>query len=470
MPGTLYYDPTAALRLLKVRQPKDIEPEILAARDEVFRDVDLLRSQATIPDAKRPLDAGFIELPRELLDEHARDRSGSLIGKIGTVAAELRENIDRLLLLGIGGSYMGARALFEALCHPYHNELNRDERRGVPRLYFEGKDIDNDVLGGLLTLLRRQCDDPRDLEKRWGIVVISKSGGTLETAVAFRLFREALEEYYGPESAESRRFVVPITGQRGKLRDLAVADRYPNVFPIPDDVGGRFSVFTAVGLFPAAMLGLDIEGLLTGAADMTERFRTQPFGDNPVLDYTATCHLLETEYGQTDRVLSTWGSRLEALGFWYDQLLSESLGKDERGATPITVVNTRDLHSRGQQHQEGTRDKLITNLIITSPSTDPVAVPAVADERDLDGLNRLRGKSLSDLLRAAIEGTNKAYADVDRPTADLVLPRLDEYSVGEVLQMFMLATVLEGRLIGINPYGQPGVEAYKKNMTEILAR
>ena len=166
------------------------------------------------------------------------------------------------------------------------------------------------------------------------------------------------------------------------------------------------------------------------------------------------------------RVLSTWGSRLEALGLWYDQLLSESLGKKEQGATPITVVNTRDLHSRGQQHQEGTRDKLITNVIVESPSTKLLRVPHAGD--DSDQLNQLSEKTMPELLSAAIEGTNRAYSDQERPTADLVLPVLDEYTIGQLMQMLMLATVVEGRMIGINPYGQPGVEAYKKNMAENL--
>jgi glucose-6-phosphate isomerase len=217
-------------------------------------------------------------------------------------------------------------------------------------------------------------------------------------------------------------------------------------------------------------LGVDLKQLLQGAADMTRRFLSEPMGDNPVLDYTATCHLFEREKNVSMRILSTWGKRLEALGLWYDQLLAESLGKEEKGATPLTVVNTRDLHSRGQQHQEGVRDKLITNVIVERAGTEPVAVPVVPEEENQDQLNKLEGKTVPDVLSAAIEGTNRAYADVNRPTADLILPTLDAYTVGQTLQMLMLATVLEGRLIGINPYGQPGVEAYKKNMQEVLSR
>jgi glucose-6-phosphate isomerase len=187
-----------------------------------------------------------------------------------------------------------------------------------------------------------------------------------------------------------------------------------------------------------------------------------------VLQYVGVCHLMEKHLGCHIRVLSTWGKRLEAAGFWYDQLLAESLGKNEVGALPLTVVNTRDLHSRGQQHQEGRRDKLITNLIVDQPSRPPIKVGL--SELNQDGLNELAEKTIPDILAAAIEGTNQAYREANRPTADIHLPQLDEYTLGQFFQFMMLATVVEGRLIGINPYGQPGVEAYKKNMNAILRR
>jgi len=371
-----------------------------------------------------------------------------------------------VVVLGIGGSYMGARALFEALCHPFHNELTRVERRGVPRMYFEGNNLDADAMAGLLELLHKRCKDRTDPEQRWGLVVISKAGGTLETAVAFRIFLAALESYCGTDTHDLRSLVAAVTGSTGRLRTLCETKGFTSLFPIPDGVGGRYSVFSAVGLLPAALLGLNIRLLLQGAVDMTERFRAAAPGKNPVLDYTAICHLFERYSGKYVRVLSTWGKRLEALGLWYDQLLAESLGKKGRGAMPLTVVNPRDLHSRGQQHQEGKRDKLITNLFVESTAAASVVVPGAAS--DEDQLNCLRGKSVHELLQAAITGTNRAYAAARRPTADLVLPTLDEYTLGQVLQMLMLATVVEGRLIDINPYGQPGVQAYKENMTRIL--
>ena len=462
MPKSITYSP-AATGFLIGDQLQLIASHLQEARDEAFADVELLHSGGKIPESKQPLDSGFIDLPSRLLAGE-----DDLLERMEATAQSLRAKIDRLVVLGIGGSYMGLRALFEALRDPYHNELSRSERGDVPRLYFEGNNLDNDTMNSLLKLLQQQCTNPQELADRWGIVVISKSGGTLETAAAFRIFREALENYYGKDSAAATELVVPVTGEVGKLRELSKSRGYEQTFPIPDGVGGRFSVFTAVGLFPAAVLGMDIRAMLQGAADMTERCRTQPVGENPVLDYVATCHLLERDHNMDIRVLSTWGNRLEAAGLWYDQLLAESLGKNEQGATPLTVVNTRDLHSRGQQHQEGKRDRVITNVMVGEPSSSPIAIPAVDESLDQDQLNRIAGKTVPELLEAAISGTNKAYADANRPTTDLGMRELDAYAMGQLLQMLMLATVIEGRLIGINPYGQPGVEDYKNNMGEIL--
>ena len=458
MPHTLRYDPSAALKFIEPAALRGLKPSLDAARAETLADVADLQQNRKIAADKQPLDAGFIELPAELLAGGA----DQLLDRMTASAKRLRDQIDILVSLGIGGSYMGLRAIMEAVCHPYHNDLARADRGGAPRLYFEGDNVDNDAVHGLLQLLSLKCQNPQELTQRWGICVISKSGGTLETAAAFRIFRNALEHYYGAGSELARHLVVPVTGEVGKLRDVSNSAKYPDVFPIPDGVGGRFSVLTAVGLYPAAVLGVDIQAMLHGAADMTERFKTSPMGDNPVLDYVAVCHLLERDKGLKTRILSTWGKRLEAVGLWYDQLLAESLGKHERGAFPLTVVNTRDLHSRGQQHQEGAKDKLITNLIVEHPSTPPVALPKVAAADDHDQLNKYAGKTIPQILTAATNGTNQAYAEAGRPTANLVLPGLDAYALGQVFQFFMLATVVEGRLIGINPYGQPGVEAYKQ--------
>ncbi len=420
------------------------------------------------PPRLQPLQAGFIDLPQKTLDSFRRKGDASELGRVLRLAQRLKENADRVVVLGIGGSYLGAKALFDALCHGYHNELPAKMRMGKPRVYFEGNNVDNDALAELLELFENACVDPELAEERWGAIVISKSGGTMETAAAYRAVRAEMTKFYGPKSGWLNQLLVPVTGPNGKLRDLARADGIADddTLTIPDDVGGRFSVFTPVGLLPAAVMGLDVRALLIGAAAMTRRFLEEPFDRNPVLQYAAVNHLMAEEKGKNTRVLAVWSKKLESLGFWYDQLLSESLGKNNRGATPITSVYTRDLHSRGQQHQEGTRDKVINNLIVRQPKHPPILLGM--SDRNEDDLNRFSRKGLPDILDAAIQGTNQAYADAARPTADIILPGVNEYVVGQLMQMLMLATVVEGRLMGTNPYGQPGVEAYKKNMMALL--
>jgi|MDSZ01.2.fsa_nt_gb glucose-6-phosphate isomerase len=450
------------------QQLQEIAQKLDAARSESLADIDRFRS-GSIRDGE-VLDSAFIDLPDRLLSDYLTERPSSELFSILKTSKRLREMVDRVLVLGIGGSYMGTRALFESCCHPFHNELSRGERGGRPRLSFEGYNIDNDSAQGLLDLvapLSTSVSD--DLLHQWAVLVVSKSGGTLETAAATRLFLDALFKSVGEETAAMAERVVPITGSTGRLASLAKAIGCPEVFNIPDGVGGRFSVFTAVGLLPASIVGIDVVRLLEGAVAMNHRFREAPVSENPVLQYVGICHLAEKLMGASTRVLSSWSNRLEAVGLWYDQLLSESLGKHELGATPLTTVTTRDLHSRGQQHQEGRRDKLITNLIVGEPRRDALTLPSLgAFGNNEDQLDDLKGTSWPDMLAAATAGTNEAYAQDKRPTADIILPRIDEHTVGQLLQMLMLATVVEGRLVGTNPYGQPGVEAYKKCMMRNL--
>lgn len=452
----------------------DLAPSLDAARAEVLAEAAAWQRGDAVPPLKVPLDAGFIDLPERLLaDYNGPKRAESELHKVITAARRFAESVDRVVVLGIGGSYMGARALFEAGCHPYWNELSRANRHGCPRIYFEGNNLDNDAMQGLLDLLVRDASPAGEdaTSRRWGIVVISKSGGTVETAIAFRTFLAALEKSGG----DVKSLVIPVTDLGWSKKDndyksllyrLTSDLGCQDTFEVPDGVGGRFSVFTAVGLLPAALLGLDVVKLLEGAAAMNRHFRETPPSENVVLQYVGVGHLAETQHAATIRLLSTWGKSLEAVGLWYDQLLSESLGKNGRGATPITVVNTRDLHSRGQQHQEGRPDKLITNLIVEGVRQDRLRVEP--REPDRDNLNWLAGKTIPEALTAATLGTNLAYNTVSRPTADLTLAQTEEASIGQLLQMLMLATVVEGRLIGVNPYGQPGVEAYKLNMKKLL--
>src|SRR5262249_1635330 len=325
-----------------------------------------------------------------------------------------------------------------------------------------------DALQDLLDLIQITCVDPERREERWAVVVVSKSGTTLEPAVALRALRREAAEYYGLRSPWLKQLFAAVTGTTSKLRDLLTADGLADgsVLTIPDNVGGRFSVFTPAGLLPAALMGLDTRALLLGAAAMTKRFLEEPFERNPVLQYAAVNYLMAEECGKPLRVFSIWSKKLESVGLWYDQLLAESLGKHGRGPTPLTVVQTRDRHTRGQQHREGPRDRVINNLVVKNPRT--VAIQVQMADHNEDELNAYARKGLPDLMAAALRGTNQAYFDVARPTADLIVPTLSEHTMGQLLQMLMLATVIEGTLMGINPYGQPGVEAYKRNMRALL--
>jgi len=444
---------------------QQLTPRLNEVRDEVLNiDTELFNQSSEIPPSKVPLDAGFLEMPERILDAYQADRVNSELGRILSASQQMRDQVDKVVVLGIGGSYMGARAMMETCCQPYFNEYTRAERGGRPRMYFEGNNVDNDWSQQLLDFLRKDSVGKEGPAGKWGIVVISKSGGTLETAAAFRQFLAELERHVGSDQAKN--FVIPITGETGKLADLAEAIGCPQKFLVPEGVGGRFSVLSAVGLLPAALLGIDIVKMLEGAAAMNSHFRLEPVGKNVVLDYVAVNHLLEKHMGIDTRVLSVWSKSLESAGLWYDQLLAESLGKHEQGALPLTCVNTRDLHSRAQQHQEGQRDKVMNNIVIDNWRHAPLPIGHSA--LDQDQLNPLAEKTLPELMQAALQGTNQAYQEDGRPTTNLHFPAADEASLGQFFQMMMLATVVEGRLLGINPYGQPGVEKYKINMNQIL--
>lgn len=444
---------------------KAIVPQMMQMKGQVATERELQDPPAHL----RPLDSGFIDLPDKLLNDLRRNREKSELGRIQAVASLLRDQCDRVLVLGIGGSYMGARALFESLRSLYHNELPFETRMGIPRFYFEGNNVDNDALQELLELFQNTCLSPDDKQERWATVVISKSGKTLETAAAFRVFRKEAVELYGPRSELARKLIIPVTGPGDSpLRRLFKAEGYGDeeIFTIPDRVGGRFSIFSPVGLLPAGLMGLDIRALLQGASSITRNFLEEPFERNIVLQFAAVCYLMTEELGKSMRVMAVWSKKLEALGLWYDQLMAESLGKQGRGATPITSVMTRDLHSRGQQFQEGKRDKLIVNITVKTNKTGPIAIGM--SDRNEDGLNEFSRRNYPSIMQAANRGTNDAYADAARPTCEIVLPTLSEYNMGQLMQMLMLATVVEGKLMGINPYGQPGVEAYKRNMMNLL--
>jgi glucose-6-phosphate isomerase len=462
------YDYSNALienRGISQQQIDELIPGLESVSHDLWeRDLVEFREGKPVSAERMPLDTAFLDLPERLLADYDEDRENSELAGILATARRLRESVDRVVVLGIGGSYMGARALMEACSHPWHNELTRSERSGWPRMYFEGNNVDNDWCQSLLHLLRRDSQEVYN-EGRWAIIVISKSGGTIETAAAFRVFLRQLEEQFGAGSLPE--LVVPVTGSTGKLSDLADTIGCRERFEVPAGVGGRFSVLSAVGLLPAAILGLDIVSLLRGAWIMNQHLKSAPRGENVVLNYVAVNQAMESLRGIAIRILSVWSKSLESAGLWYDQLLAESLGKNGQGVMPLTVVNTRDLHSRAQQHQEGVRNKFINNLVLDSWRCDPLQIGSRPG--DEDQLNPLQDATWPRLMSAAIEGTDEAYHSDGRPTATIRLPAASEHAMGQLFQMLMLATVIEGRASGINPYGQPGVELYKQNMQRILA-
>lgn len=461
------WSPVAEMRSHHYLSPtllKDLQQRLMQVRSQVAADRELQQ----VPQELKPLDAGFLDLPQKYLDDYRRKGEGSMLGRIISLSQKLRDQVDRVVVLGAGGSILGSRALFEALKHTYHNEMPAEARMGIPRMYFEGDSVDNDSLQELMELLQVTCVDPELREERWGVIVVSKTGNTLETATAYRAFMREAAEYYGAKSGRIRQLVLAATGTGGRLRELLKAEdqNEDTILTIPDNIGSRYSVFTAAGLLPAATMGLDARALLLGAAAMTKRFLEEPFERNPVLQYAGVNYLMAEEVKKPLRVLAVWSKKLEPLGRWYDQLLAESLGKQGRGSTPLTMVGTRDLYGRGQQHQDGPRDRVINNLILKSPRSVPIQI-GMADHNE-DDLNIYSRKSLPDLMQAAVQASNEAYNETGRPTADLIVPTLSEHTMGQLMQMLMLATVVEGRLMGINPYGQPGVESYRRHLRGIL--
>lgn len=442
---------------------KEFVPRLMQVRGQVAADRELKNP----PPEQLPLEAGFIGLPQELLDGFRRKQDQSELGKVIALANRLKEESDRVVFLGVGGSCLGARALFGAMRSAYHNELPPETRLNVPRIYFAGDAADNDALQELLDLLQITCVDPERREERWSVVTVSKSGASLEPAVALRVFRREGAEYYGLRSPWLKELFAAVTGPTTKLHALfgalGVGD---GVLSIPENVSGRYAVFTPAGLLAAAVMGLDVRALLLGAAAMTKRFLEEPVERNPVLQYAGLNYLLAEEQQKPIRVLSIWAKKLEGVGAWYDHLLSESLGKQGRGPTPLTAVQTRDLYVRGQHHKEGPRDRVINNLIVKSPQTVPIGIQ-MADHNE-DDLNRFSRRTLPEVTNAALRSVNQAYFEAARPTADLTLPVVSEHVMGQLLQMLMLATVVEGRLMGVNPYGQPGVESYRRQLHESL--
>jgi glucose-6-phosphate isomerase len=374
-----------------------------------------------------------------------------LITDIQKTAARLRENCEVVVVAGIGGSYLGAKAVIDAL----NNSFDwLDTKRQNPVVVYAGHNISEDYLFELSRLLEG---------KRFGIINISKSGTTTETALAFRLLRTQLENQLGKEAA--RQNIVAVTdASKGALRQLAQQEGY-KTFVIPDSVGGRYSVLTPVGLLPIAVAGYDIRRLLAGALAMEKRSETA-FEQNPAAQYAATRNALYQQ-GKKIEILANYHPKLHFVAEWWKQLYGESEGKEHKGLFPAAVDLTTDLHSMGQWIQEGERSIFETVISIASPNQE-VVIPTDTD--NLDGLNYLAGKGVDQVNKMAELGTQIAHVDGEVPNIKIELPALNEYHLGELLYFFEKACGISGYMLGINPFDQPGVEAYKKNMFALLQK
>lgn len=371
--------------------------------------------------------------------------------RIKESAEKIKKDSEVLVVLGIGGSYLGARAVIEFIKSNNYNLLKKD----TPDIYFGGNTISSSAVAELMQLI-----DSRD----FSINVISKSGTTTEPAIAFRIFKEILEKKYGKEEA-AKRIYVTTDRQKGALKALADAEGY-ETFVVPDDVGGRYSVLTAVGLLPIAVAGIDIDALMQGAADAREAYASDDLDNNDCYRYAAVRNMLYRD-GKAIEMLAAYEPSMTLWCEWFKQLFGESEGKDGKGLFPASAIFSTDLHSLGQYIQQGERCLFETVLWVKEPKTD---VEIGFEEANGDGLNFVAGKTVHYVNRKAFEGTVLAHTDGDVPNIILELDKQDEYNLGYMIYFFEKACGLSGYLLGVNPFDQPGVESYKKNMFALLGK
>ncbi len=384
---------------------------------------------------------GWLDLPYQNLDE---------IPQFFEIVQDASESAEIIICIGIGGSYLGAKSVIEALS-PHFN----DKKFSGSKIIFAGHHIDGQYLTELVESVKdKQC---------W-LNVISKSGTTTEPGIAFRVLRAMMEKKY--DSTEIGRRIVAVTDKsKGALRKLAENENY-RTFVIPDDVGGRFSVFTPVGLFPIAAVGFDVRALIDGARDMADSLQSESSFENIANLYAGLRFLLYSS-GKTIEILSNFNPKLIYFSEWWKQLFGESEGKDQKGIFPISANFTTDLHSLGQYLQEGLRNIFETFLIVSKVKSD-INVPE--DSENLDGLNYLAGKSFSHINREAYRGTLQAHFDGGVPNMTIEIPEINEYWLGQLIYFFEHAVAVSGYLLGVNPFDQPGVEAYKNNMFRLLGK
>ena len=426
-------DTSKAAQFLKAGAVEAFEPQVKAAQQAL--------ENGTCPGNDF---LGWLHLPSSITPE--------FIAELQACADVLRENCEAIVVAGIGGSYLGARAVIEALSNSFTWLLGDTKN---PTILFAGNNIGEDYLAELTDYLK---------DKKFGVINISKSGTTTETALTFRLLKRQCEEQRGKEMA--RKVIVAVTdAKRGAARTCADKEGYTS-FIIPDNVGGRFSVLTPVGLLPIACAGFDIARLVGGAQDMEKACGIDtPFAENIAAQYAAVRNALYQEAGKKIEILVNYQPKLHFMSEWWKQLYGESEGKDNKGIFPASCDFTTDLHSMGQWIQEGERPIFETVLSVEQPNRT-MLFPH--DEENLDGLNFLAGKRVDEVNKMAELGTRLAHVDGGVPNLRVVMPELNEYYLGQLIYFFEIACGISGNLLGVNPFNQPGVEAYKKNMFALL--
>ena len=389
---------------------------------------------------------GWIDLPVQYDKEE--------FARIKKAAEKIQSDSEILLVIGIGGSYLGARAAIEFLRHSFYNVVDKSVRK-TPEIYFVGNSISSTYIKHLIDVIG---------DRDFSINMISKSGTTTEPAIAFRVFKELAEKKYGKEGA-AKRIYATTDKAKGSLKNLATEEGYES-FVVPDDVGGRFSVLTAVGLLPIAVSGADIDQLMEGAAEGRKMALEAPFEENDALQYAALRNILLRK-GKNVEILANYEPAAHYVSEWWKQLYGESEGKDQKGIFPASVDLTTDLHSMGQFIQDGARIMFETVLNIET-SREEILIGE--EPVDLDGLNYLAGKSVDFVNKSAMNGTILAHTDGQVPNFVVNIPEVNEFYLGELFYFFEFACGVSGYLLGVNPFNQPGVESYKKNMFALLGK
>jgi glucose-6-phosphate isomerase len=389
---------------------------------------------------------GWIDLPEDYDKEE--------FARIQKAAEKIQSDSEVLVVIGIGGSYLGARAAIEFLRHCFYNSVDKKVRK-TPEIYYAGNSISGTYLSQLIETIG---------DRDFSVNVISKSGTTTEPAIAFRIFKEMLENKYGKEEA-ARRIYATTDRVKGALKGLATEEGY-ETFVVPDDVGGRFSVLTAVGLLPIAASGADIEKLMEGARSMRKLCLETEVEKNDAIQYALIRNILHAK-GKSVEVLANYEPIFHYVGEWWKQLYGESEGKDQKGIFPAAVDLTTDLHSMGQFIQDGSRIMFETVMELENPALD---ITVKEEEKDLDGLNYLAGKTMDFINKSAMRGTQLAHTDGNVPNLVIRIPEQSEFSLGELFYFFEYACGISGYLLGVNPFNQPGVESYKKNMFALLGK